>query len=680
LDHFHCTAVNPEFLAFICQHGNGNPFQTKELIQILGSSDHIRKHNGFLSSRTDIPTLKELIPTRVENVVSARMDTLATDEQLVLKIASVINYEFSTEVLRHIDPLERTPDALAGALTNLVKQEFLIPLAGVGLYQFRHEIIERVAYEKLLFSQRRELHAAAARWFEANHGGSLDAVLSVLAHHYARADIPDKALAYSDLAGAQALRDNANQEALQLLSRAREISEAGTTAAESAEEKARRLEALSEVLFRIGREEDSEATVRTALAKLGHGTPGNQIARLVGLLGLAGHQVGVRVLKRPASKGSDPGSWPLVYRLYDRYARTAYMRMDVLSTLYATAAALRSAERIGPSVELGRAYASVCAASGIVPLHGIATSYRQRALATMDTDENLRATADIHQLIGLYGCGIGDWENVYENLERARSLYERVSDQDSYNMCLEMRAANYLHQGRFAELSRLAEEMLATAERDHAWNDRAWASKLLIQCQLVSNADPAELVKQAELNYELEVESNNTPGNIAITAALLAVLQLRLDDAAGALERAAEAVTLIEQFTGSFYGTLVAYRYSFEALLECWHRADETGTSRSEIAALIRRSHKQIKRFAKVYPIAEPLELRARGCISHMKGDVTTATARWRSSLEMAEVMVLEYDVAQAHLLLSRTQTLAQQDRDRHGERAHELFESFALR
>lgn len=137
---------------------------------------------------------------------------------------------------------------------------------------------------------------------------------------------------------------------------------------------------------------------------------------------------------------------------------------------------------------------------------------------------------------------------------------------------------------------------------------------------------------------------------------------------------------MIEQFTGSFYGTLVAYRHSFEALLECWHRADETGTSGSVIAALVRRCHKQIKRFAKVYPIAEPLELRARGCISHMKGDAAAAAARWRSSLEMAEAMALEYDLAQAHLLLSRTQALAETDRDRHGQRAHELFQSFALR
>jgi hypothetical protein len=355
------------------------------------------------------------------------------------------------------------------------------------------------------------------------------------------------------------------------------------------------------------------------------------------------------------------------------------MRMDVLTTLYATAASLHSAEQIGPSVELSRAYASVCAASGIVPLHGVATSYQRRAIEAMTSDDDVRAVADIYQLIGLYGCGIGDWERCYDNLDRARALYLRVNDQDSYGMCMTMHAANYLHQGRFVELARMTEEMLVNAERDQAWSDRNWASRLLIQCRLNSDSDPAELLKQSKLGYELEVESSDTPGNVAISVGLMALLHLRLGDAAAALDLATKSLTMIEKFTGSFYGTLVGYRYTFEALLECWRRADRNGAERGTIEPLVRRIHKQIKRFAKVYPIAVPMELRAAGCLAEMKGAMEAATEKWRASIEMAEEMELDYDLAQAHRLLSQARTLAEEDRDRHGRRADELFSSFAL-
>ena len=93
-------------------------------------------------------------------------------------------------------------------------------------YLFKHIITQEVAYSLLLFAQRRQLHRAVAEWYERTQADDLASLYPLLAYHWGRAEEPTKTLAYLELAGEQALRAGAYQEAVDFLTDA--VALAGT--------------------------------------------------------------------------------------------------------------------------------------------------------------------------------------------------------------------------------------------------------------------------------------------------------------------------------------------------------------------------------------------------------------------------------------------------------------------
>src|SRR6185369_6580725 len=87
-------------------------------------------------------------------------------------------------------------------------------------YVFKDAITQEVAYNLMLFSQRRELHRAVAEWYEQTYGDDLSHYYPLLAHHWSKVDERAKTISYLELAGAQARRNYANREAIRFLSEA----------------------------------------------------------------------------------------------------------------------------------------------------------------------------------------------------------------------------------------------------------------------------------------------------------------------------------------------------------------------------------------------------------------------------------------------------------------------------
>ena len=95
-------------------------------------------------------------------------------------------------------------------------------------YIFKHAITQDVAYNLMLYAQRRQLHRAVAEWYERVHAADLAPFVTVLAHHWSHvldANDPDptvlaKALFYLDAASENALRVCAYREAATLTERA----------------------------------------------------------------------------------------------------------------------------------------------------------------------------------------------------------------------------------------------------------------------------------------------------------------------------------------------------------------------------------------------------------------------------------------------------------------------------
>lgn len=90
-------------------------------------------------------------------------------------------------------------------------------------YLFQHALTQESAYESLLKSKRAELHRHVAETIEQLVPDQLEQNAAVLAFHYDRAKMDDKAFAYAVLAGDMARRAYAHDEALSFYDRALEI-------------------------------------------------------------------------------------------------------------------------------------------------------------------------------------------------------------------------------------------------------------------------------------------------------------------------------------------------------------------------------------------------------------------------------------------------------------------------
>ncbi len=175
-----------------------------------------------------IPSLDSLnLPNTVQGVITSRIDRLSPTQQLTLKVASVIGRVFAYATLNAIHPIEAERILLRSSLAVLEKLD-ITPLETPEpdlSYIFKHSITRDVAYNLMLFSQRRELHKSTAEWYEQNYAADLEPHYGLLAHHYALAEELVKTIFYLEKAGQQALLSGAYVEAASYFEEAMRIAD-----------------------------------------------------------------------------------------------------------------------------------------------------------------------------------------------------------------------------------------------------------------------------------------------------------------------------------------------------------------------------------------------------------------------------------------------------------------------
>ncbi len=209
----------------ITEKSGGNPLFTEELAYALRDSGMIEIDSGRcgIAAGQDLATLA--LPDTIEGIIGSRIDRLEPQPELVLKIASAVGLTFAPEVIHDVYPLSEERGQIDHSLETLVRRDLTVrvpPQPGVT-YSFRHPLTREVAYNRMLFSQRRELHRELAGWFETRFADHLDPVFATLAHHWSRAGDADKGCHYLELASQQALNNGLSREAANLGLRAAEL-------------------------------------------------------------------------------------------------------------------------------------------------------------------------------------------------------------------------------------------------------------------------------------------------------------------------------------------------------------------------------------------------------------------------------------------------------------------------
>lgn len=194
--------VAPAVLERISDVAGGNPLFIEELATSVAEG-------------TTDPT--RVLPTSVVSIISARLDALPPRERRLLLDASVIGRTFWRGLVAELDPTPGFDEALDSLeAREFIRRELVSEIEGDEAYSFRHMSIREVAYNTLPRAERRERHAAVARFGEERFGDRPGALAVVMAHHWREAGNPERAIEYLLAAAEQADHAWAKQEAVAL--------------------------------------------------------------------------------------------------------------------------------------------------------------------------------------------------------------------------------------------------------------------------------------------------------------------------------------------------------------------------------------------------------------------------------------------------------------------------------
>jgi class 3 adenylate cyclase/tetratricopeptide (TPR) repeat protein len=153
------------------------------------------------------------IPPTLQQSLAARLDRLGEAREIA-QVGAVIGREFTFGLLIAIAGV---PEAeLNAALEKLLDADILFVdgIAPDATYRFKHALIQEAAYESMLRSKRRVIHAEIASSLARLQPAIVETAPETLATHLARAGNAAGAAEYWGKAGSLAQRNSAYQEAI----------------------------------------------------------------------------------------------------------------------------------------------------------------------------------------------------------------------------------------------------------------------------------------------------------------------------------------------------------------------------------------------------------------------------------------------------------------------------------
>jgi class 3 adenylate cyclase/tetratricopeptide (TPR) repeat protein len=255
--------VGDDLAAAILGRTGGNPFFIEEVVRDLQSRRALHEHDGKTVGATNTTTM---LPATVQEVLEARLDRLSDGAKRVIRPAAVIGRSFWVRLLERLVDGPLAPDLAT------LEQEAFIAARAVSpelTYAFRQALIQEVAYETQLLSERRRSHGEIGSAIESLYADRLDEFVDLLAYHFGRSEDAPRAVHWLVRAGDRAKGLFANAEALTLyraaLARAPEGS--GSDRAGGI------LERIADVQLLTGQYEDALASLAAARERSADASP-----------------------------------------------------------------------------------------------------------------------------------------------------------------------------------------------------------------------------------------------------------------------------------------------------------------------------------------------------------------------------------------------------------------------
>ena len=245
------TRPSQELIKIIAIHSEGNPFYVEELLNYLHDCG-IDPHNPTALERLTLPD-------SLQSLILSRIDQLAENQKIALKVASVIGREFRVTWLcgyyMELGNLNQvSSDLLRASQMELISLQATSPEL---IYLFKHILIQEAAYDSLPFDTRATLHDQLGQFIENKYQNTLEPYINILAYHYDHSENESKKREYLIKAGEASQKNYANDTAISYYKRALPML--------SGSEQVVIQRKLGQVLELVGRWEEAETIYEEAI-------------------------------------------------------------------------------------------------------------------------------------------------------------------------------------------------------------------------------------------------------------------------------------------------------------------------------------------------------------------------------------------------------------------------------
>jgi class 3 adenylate cyclase/tetratricopeptide (TPR) repeat protein len=681
--------IGPDVADVIVGTAEGIPFFIEELALSLRETNAVIEDEGTV--RLARPVHELGVPHALSSVVLSRIDRLAPQLQLTLKVASVIGRSFDTRALEAVHPSHPGVAELAGQLSELKDLDLIIE-SSPGSYDFKHGLTRDTAYDLLLFDQRRRIHRSVAGFLESLSSEPQEPLYALLAYHWDRGEDRQKALGYFEKTGASALRKGANREAVEAHSRSLDLVHRSP---DDFPEVSRLRQSqwhveIGQAYEALGNFDEAEKSLYRALDLVGVHVPAEPLRRIGRLtwetIKQAVHIALPWTIRIPGDEdeqarlGQGARIAALIGEIY-------YFTGDLAGFPVLNLVAINLGEKSGEPMVAGLAYSNLGYLVGTLRMRRLADRYFRRARSAQDleTDREFGHTAYVLELQemgpghliavalaeSVLALTFDEWSRAREIVTEGLERCDRLGDKYSAGIALAVRGFVSYSSGDLEDALHDYNQLLASARQRANREHEGWATSFVIPVLLARNRlDDARSMSSSAMAILNDVD----PLTVPIIHGTRSQVQLRAGHTEDARESAELALTSIDRTPIFIY--LAGFAGLLDTLLELWAaESDPASANARELAKLTRQGLKKLKGFARILPFARPKHLLFKGRMEHLEGRVNRARRSLRKGLDLAKKSGFTWDEGLIHLELARTLRPDALERRAHLEQARRLFE-----
>jgi tetratricopeptide (TPR) repeat protein len=602
---------------------------------------------GTLSQISDMTLPEQITAGGIQQVIQRRLHQLPEAVYPLLQRAAIAGHDL------HLAVIERLAHGQDLAQWLMTCNQAAILEFEDSRWQFSHEKLRLGILADLSDAERIKLHRDVAVAIEEAYPHSDDQA-TALAYHWGAAGNVYKESVYAAIAGEQALQAGAYPEATVLLQKA--LDRFGERQNVSLMDRVSLESHLGQAYLGAGKLPEARAALQSALHLLGQPEPKSGFMLTISIFLQVVRQVFHRWMPSVfVGRTSGEASERLIKaaRIYEQLSELYFYQSIRASLIHSVMRTLNLAERAQPSPQLVRAYGNAVALGGIMRQHGLAETYSRLSDETIQKVPHLPSELVALRSMGLYGVGMGQWENVRQWMEKAIAIGKQIGNLQVTGECIALLAWVYYHQGDFARSTRTYLDLEDLTRRSGSTLQLGWARRGQAQNHLRLYQDTLD--EAAGMFQEaLALFDRSTQSELRIDISAeggLAMTRLRQGQVAEALKMSQAIVDILGSLPPTSFFLFEGVANFAEVILTIMETMPDDSQKLKRYAHVI---VKTMNRFAGAFVICRPRATLWHGTFDWLDGKTTRAHKGWHKSLVAARQLGMPFEEGLAHFEIGR--------------------------